>query len=201
MGVGHSAHDAAEEGRSNRHPRTRRPGTKLHLHFPKVAIHLGIVPFAALALQIVVVDAPTGLGDTARRSILVLSYVLLLGFVLANLHWRGLIVIGAGLFLNFLAIISNGGLMPISPDTLERSGLPQEEVSAGEWVPHSKDVLLTREETNLWPLSDILVWKNPTGVNAFSVGDLVIGAGLLVTLGEVLLPSVRRVSADGPSAT
>ena len=164
-------------------------------------IHFGIVPLVAVLLQVLVVDAPMGLGDTLRRSLLVFSYGLLLGFVVANLHWRGLLVIGAGLFLNFLAIVTNGGLMPISPDTLERSGLPREEVSLGEWVPDSKDVLLEPEDTHLRFLSDTFVWKNPTGVNAFSVGDLIIAAGLVVALGELVLPRSPKTEGRRPSAT
>ncbi len=166
-----------------------------------MGIHFGIVPLVAVLLQILVVDAPMGLGDTARRSLLVFSYVLLLGFVLANLHWRGLLVIGAGLLLNFLAIATNGGLMPISPHALERSGLPRGEVATGQWVPDSKDVLLERGDTHLWFLSDVFVWKNPSGVNAFSAGDLIIGAGLVITVGELVLPRVQKTTGRRPSVT
>ena len=147
--------------------------------------------FIALGLQLLAVYAPLGPSDIPRRVLLVISYLLLLTFALANLRRPGLVIIGAGLLLNFLAIVSNGGLMPVSPDTTERAGA-SEELSLGEWVPRSKDVLLTREDTRLWFLTDILVWKNPA-VKAFSIGDVVIAAGLLVTLGELLLPRPRRV--------
>ena len=170
-------------------------------HFPKVAIRFGVVALIALGLQILVIYGPLAPGDALRRVVLVVSYVLLLGFVLANLRRPGLAVIGLGLLLNFLAIVSNGGAMPISPENLERSGLPQEEISLGDWVPNSKAVLLAPEDTNLRFLSDIFVWNNPTGVNAFSIGDVIIGAGLILTLGELFLPRVQRVSRDRPSLT
>ena len=170
-------------------------------YFPKVVIRFGVAALIAFVLQVVVVEAPLGLTEAARRTLLVASYVLLLGFVLLNLRRPGLAIIGLGLLLNFLAIVTNGGLMPISPQNLERSGLPKEEVSLGDWVPNSKDVLLARDDTNLWFLTDILVWKNPSGVNAFSVGDVIIGAGLVITLGELFLPRVQRVSRGRPSPT
>ena len=162
-----------------------------------MVIRFGIVALIALGLQLLVIFAPLGPGDLQRRVILVLSYLLLLGFILANLRRPGLVIIGAGLLLNFLAIVSNGGLMPVSPDTLERIDRLPEEASLGNWVPESKNVLLAREDTRLRFLTDALVWENPTRVNAFSVGDVVIAAGLVVTLGELFLPRLKRVRRSG----
>lgn len=169
-----------------------------------MVIRLGIVAFVALGLQLLVIFAPLGPGDLQRRALFVFSYLLLLGFILANLRRPGLVVIGAGLLLNFLAIVSNGGLMPVSPHTLERIDRLPEEASLGEWVSESKNVLLAREDTRLRFLTDSLVWENPARVNAFSVGDVVIAAGLVVTVGDLFLPRLRRIggpeqSSDYPS--
>ena len=41
-------------------------------------------------------------------------------------------------------------------------------------------------------LSDRLVVDNPVYVPILSIGDLVIGAGLVVTLGDLFLPRVQR---------
>ena len=166
-----------------------------------MVIHFGIVALAALGLQLFVIYAPLGSGDTLRRVVFVFSYLLLAGFVLANLRRPGLLVIGLGLLLNFLAIASNGGFMPVSPDTLERSGQRLTDISVGEWVPHSKDVLLARQDTHLSFLTDTLVLKNPFGLRVFSIGDVIIGAGLVITLGELFLPRVQRVSRDRASLT
>ena len=176
------------------------------LWFPMVVIRLGPLAFMGLALQLLAIFGPLGSNDIPRRILLVGSYPLLLVFVLANLRRPGLMLIGVGLLLNFVAIVSNGGLMPVSPDTLERIGQPPEELSLGEWVSGSKDVLLAREDTHLWFLTDTLTWKNPTAISAFSVGDLVIAVGLVVILGELFLPRLRRVrqpeqSSDSPSFT
>ncbi len=176
----------------------------VRLWFPKVVIRLGPLAFLALVLQLLAIFGPLGSSDIPRRVLLVSSYPLLLVFVLANLRRPGLVIIGAGLLLNFVAIASNGGLMPVSPDVVERIGPPPENISLGEWLPRSKDVLLAREDTRLWFLTDTLVWNNPTPINGFSVGDVVIAAGLVVILGELFLPRIRRVgrpdhSSDYPS--
>ncbi len=172
------------------------PPERIQRAIPKAFGRFGLVAFAALALQVLVIHGPLGAGDVQRRAIVIVSYVLLLVFVAFNWRHLGIAVIAVGLVLNFLAIASNGGLMPISPENLQRSGLPESQVSLGDWVPRSKDVLLARADTRLWFLSDILVWKNPTGVNVFSIGDVILGAGLVLTLGELFLPRVQRVSRD-----
>ena len=142
--------------------------------------------------------APLGDDDLPRRILIVSSYVLLIGFVLANLRRPGIAVLGLGLALNFIAITANGGLMPISPETAVDARIDVEGVSLGDWVPSSKDVLLAPEHTHLRFLSDILVWRNPTGVRAFSIGDLVLAAGLVLTLADLLLPRVARLPAGRP---
>ncbi len=172
------------------------------LYYPKFVIRFGGVAILALGLQLLVIYA--GLGDLAflRRVIFVVSYFLLVAFVAANWRRLGIAVIGLGLLLNLAAIVSNGGLMPVTPETLERAGLSERiaELEEGAPIPLSKDILLERGDTRLRALTDILVWNNPTGVNAFSIGDLIIGAGLVVTLGELLLPRLKRVSGQERSS-
>lgn len=162
-------------------------------------MRLGAVAVCALGLQLLVVFAGFGALGDARRGLFVLSYLLLIVFVLANLRRPGIAVIGIGLVLNFLAIVSNGGLMPVTPEALDRVGPPPTDIELGDPVPLTKDVLLAREDTRLWPLTDTLTWENPTNIQVFSVGDLFVGAGLALTLAELLLPRLRRVPPDKPS--
>jgi len=164
-----------------------------------MATRLGVLAVSALGLQLLVIFAGLGELSDVRRGLFVFSYLLLIVFVLANLRRPGIAVIGVGLALNFLAIVSNGGLMPVTPEALDRVGPPPTEIELGEPVPLTKDVLLVREDTRLWPLTDILTWENPTNIHLFSVGDLFIAAGLALTLAELLLPRLRRVPPDSPS--
>ena len=155
-----------------------------------------------MGLQIIVIYTAVGQADPAPRLLILLSYVALLLFVLANRRHLGISIIGIGLLLNFLAIAANGGLMPVSPETLERAGLAHRlpELETGEPVPKTKDILLEKGDTRLWFLSDILALDNPLGVRAFSVGDTVIGAGLAVTLAQLVLPRPKGLPAGDERA-
>ncbi len=170
---------------------------KRRLYFPKVMIHLGIVAPVALALQLLAIKAPLG-DDLPRRILIVASYALLLVFVASNIRRPGLLVIGLGLCLNLLPIVVHGGLMPITPETILRTGTLPEGVFPGDWLTGSKDVLLAREDVHLWFLTDRLVWADVSSVfRAFSVGDVVIIAGLVATLADLFMPRLRRASEQG----
>ena len=157
----------------------------------------------ALAAQLVVIYA--GFGDAAvlRRFIFPSSYVLLLAFVVLNRRRIGFLVIGAGMLLNFLAIVSNGGLMPVTPANAEKAGMGYkiEGVELGEAIPRSKNVLLEESDIHLRWLSDRFTWISDSPFAVFSIGDLVIAAGLVVLLLELLLPALQRSPPDRASPT
>lgn len=171
------------------------------LYFPKVVIHFGAGALLALLLQLLAIFGPFGGADLPRRILLIASYVVLLAFVVVNLRRPGLAVLGVGLLLNFAVIVANGGRMPITPETFRRTEDLPADIAVGDWIPHSKDTLLDREDVRLWDLSDRLVWPNVAGtVRAFSPGDLIIGLGLVITLGELFLPRLQRAPAGGPES-
>ena len=82
------------------------------------------------------------------------------------------------MLLNFAAIVSNGGLMPVSPSNMEKTGMGYklEELALGDAVPRSKNVLLEESDTNLRWLSDRFTWLSDSPFSVFSVGDIVIAA-------------------------
>ena len=166
---------------------------------PRVSIRSGWLAVVALIAQLIVIYVGFGDLSVIRRFIFPSTYVLLLAFVVLNRRYVGFLVIGAGMLLNFLAIVSNGGLMPVAPEHLSQSQLA--EVEPGDAVPNSKDVLLEKDDTHLRWLSDRLEWDSGTKLQVFSVGDAIIGAGLVVLLLEFLAPRVRRVSPDRTSPT
>ena len=157
----------------------------------------------ALAAQLVVMYA--GFGDAAvlRRFIFPSTYVLLLAFVILNRRRIGFLVIGVGMLLNFLAIVSNGGLMPVTPANVEKAGMGSkiEGVELGEAIPRSMNVLLEESDTNLQWLSDRFTWGSPGPFSVFSIGDVIIAAGLIVVLVELLLPALQRSPPDQTSPT
>ena len=174
------------------------------LVFPKFEIRFGWLALVAVAAQLIVIYVDFGGAEKLRRFVFPVSYVLLLAFIILNRRRVGFLVIGAGVLLNFLAIVTNGGLMPISPANMEKAGLGDElaKLELGDAVPFNKNVLLDESDTNLQWLTDRFTWDSPGPFPVFSIGDVIIGAGLVVVLVELVLPLIARgASRDRPSLT
>jgi hypothetical protein len=176
---------------------------KLRLHFPKVEIRWGVLALFALAMQGIAIFIPLGLDDIPKRLLFVLSYLLLILFIVMNLPRPGFIIIGVGVLLNVLPIVTNGGLMPVTAENLAKVDLSHriEGKHEGDAIPYSKNVLKAREDINFYDLSDRLTWDNPVFFRLFSIGDLVIAAGMVVMLGDLFLPRPQRVNRDAASVT
>jgi hypothetical protein len=149
----------------------------------------------ALAMQYPLLRTPYGPTQQmgVQQALFLLSHLLLLVFVWRNRRLAGIQIVGLGILCNLLVILANGGFMPIAPETLVRINPAttlgiNPGTSFGLWQPgfhygFSKDVILLRGATNLWALSDILVIPRPfPWPTAFSLGDLLIAAGIVVLL-------------------
>jgi hypothetical protein len=160
---------------------------KSGLHIPDFRL-IWLVP-AAFLLQALAFYLP-GFGRSIPIQLvsflLVTSQTLLLIFSGVNLRLSGFWLLGLGLLLNLLVIVLNGGLMPISPETVMRL-MPN--ATPGSWATGArlgvtKDLVLPEAKTIFAFLSDRFIlpnWFNreSTGnaVAAFSVGDVVISLG------------------------
>ena len=152
----------------------------------------------ALALQVPLLRAP--LGPTQQvviaQALFLVSHLLLLTFVWLNRRLVGIQIVGFGVFCNLLVILTNGGFMPIAPQTLVHinPGSTLDQWPIGYHYGNSKDVILLQHDTVLWVLSDILVLPPPfPWPAAFSVGDVLIALGIVVLLqGPVHLPVPGR---------
>ena len=148
-------------------------------------------PWLALlgfGLQLYMIYSPTDMAQdflSLRTLALIGSYIILLVLIWLNRRLMGMLVIGLGLALNLAVMIANGGYMPITPDAVKAIGFEYQLESAeiGSRLQDSKDVLLPREQTNLWILSDIFILPPPFPIpSVFSAGDvfLAIGAFILI---------------------
>ncbi|NWF62818.1 MAG: DUF5317 domain-containing protein [Chloroflexi bacterium] len=110
---------------------------------------------------------------------IIASQLILLAFAFLNRSQRGMKVLLAGAAMNFLVMASNGGYMPISPQTASRL-FPQ--LNMQDYPPGTlfgaKDVLLPPELTRFEWLADRFLppaWLPYQA--AFSAGDVFIAIG------------------------
>jgi hypothetical protein len=164
-------------------------------------------PWLALlgfGLQIFIIYSPTEMAQGLfgiRTLTLIGSYAILLAFVWINRRLAGMLVIGLGLALNLTVMLANGGYMPITPDAVKaiRPDYQLESVEMGARLKDTKDILLPREETNLWFLADIFVLPPPFPIpSVFSPGDVVLAIGAFILILKTLhTGEVRPAEAGG----
>ncbi|MBX6377744.1 MAG: DUF5317 domain-containing protein, partial [Clostridia bacterium] len=119
------------------------------------------------------------------------SYVCLFAALAANRHLPGIAWIGAGTLANFLAIVLNGGRMPVSARAMELTG----QAHLVSYLRDRGDLVhsLLHDGTVLPILADVLVLPHPfPRPTVFSLGDLLILVGVFVLVLGVMRP--RRVS-------
>ena len=158
------------------------------------------LPLFLFAAQTAAVIFPLRDGEELWRLgplVVVGTYAALIAFVLLNRHLPGARLLLLGAALNLAVITANSGYMPVSRESLERAGHEGLIVARGDalYVQGSKDIVLDRSETHLWPLSDVFVI--PQGVplaGSFSLGDVVIALGGFLLINQALM-------GIGPSAT
>lgn len=140
-----------------------------------------------LALQVGVdVTAAQGLvGGAVSGVVLVLSQVLVVGWVVANRYRAGMPLILLGLLMNLVVIAANGA-MPVDPDAVSAAGGPTPVIALG------KHETLT-DASRLAFLADI--FAIPLLRTVVSAGDVVLAAGLIPLAHDLMTyrpPHVRR---------
>ena len=142
--------------------------------------------------------------DELVAIVLVSSQALLLVFAYFNRDKPGFTALGLGVALNLMVITLNGGLMPISPETVTRlvPDAPPDVWQIGQRLGNSKDVILPVAVTRLSWLSDrfLLPTWLPYRV-AFSLGDAFIAGGSFWLLWKSAGPVAHhgRTGEDRPT--
>jgi hypothetical protein len=144
------------------------------------------LPLVGFGLQVFLVMFPPAGWEgvlTLAPVVVGLSYLTLLAFLLINRLIPGAKLLLIGALLNFAVMLANGGRMPVTAESLQRSGHGDRVVAFQDvlLVRGSKDVVLDQGETKLWFLSDIFGIPERFPFSAsYSIGDVFIGAGALV---------------------
>jgi hypothetical protein len=142
----------------------------------------------ALGAQVVIVSIVPGSFDGLHAPVHIATYGLLGAFLWCNRRLPGLVFVAAGCAANAAAIIANGGVMPATAGALAAAGMPAEktgefansavvESSALSWLG---DVFAVPAS---WPLS-----------NVFSIGDVLVAAGLTIALAMLSGSRLGRIS-------
>ena len=141
-----------------------------------------------LAIQLVLFsDSVTGWIGATGVPIYVLSTVAVAAAVAANFRIGGMPIVLAGAACNLAAIVSNGGYMPASAAALEaighvdRAGYSNSATLANPALPWLTDIFAMPP----WLPS----------ANVFSVGDILIGLGVVVVIAAAMKAPLRGRNA------
>src|SRR6478735_3161948 len=91
-------------------------------HLSDVKIHAVLLLFCGLALQVVITVAVPDGPAWVDPSVHVLSYLLVLAFLVRNIALPAIWIVALGGFLNFVVIVANGGVMPATSRALAALG-------------------------------------------------------------------------------
>jgi Family of unknown function (DUF5317) len=136
--------------------------------------------FAAIVLQVAAFPSgvfPWQTPSSLARPLWLASYALLIVMLVRNARLRGTPILALGLLSNLVAIVANGGLMPVRPAALAAADRA--------YSLHNNSIQLVRP--HLAALVDRYAVPHwiPLG-NVYSVGDLLIAAGISITVASAM---------------
>jgi MFS family permease len=134
--------------------------------------------FAALAIQVGIYTSLSARVPAAWDAPLhVLSYLLLVGFLLLNVRVPAFWLVGFGLLSNVAVIFTNGGRMPVSAEAWQAAG---NSLSAFNSEGISDNNVLATADTHLRWLSDIFAVPAQVPLaSVLSIGDVMVVIGMV----------------------
>jgi hypothetical protein len=141
--------------------------------------------FAAILLQLIAFPSdvlPWTMPSSVARVLWLVSYALLIWMLHLNIRLRGTPLVAAGLFCNLIAIVANGGLMPVRGSALAAAGR--------DYSTHNNSIQLGHP--HIAALIDR--WAVPGWIpfaNVYSVGDVLIALGTVVVIVVAMRPRLH----------
>ncbi len=163
-------------------------------HITKYEVKLKSLFFAYLIVQLALVFFGNKLTETIGNYtmfVYLLSYLLLFGFLLRNIERPEMMIILAGVFLNFTVTFINGGKMPLSLDAAAMAGLAE---NGNVFLQKMSAIsMVMGTSTKLKILCDIIPMPSfyPLSV-VISVGDLILFVGLFLAIQKMLVRETMK---------
>jgi len=152
--------------------------------------------FVAIGLQLVAFPSPIFPVELPQGMSTVLSvgsYGCLVAVTALNVRLRGMAVAGVGMLSNLAAIVANGGHMPALPEAIRKAGLAHQGVYNNSVADASPRLAWLVDR---WAAPDWVLWGN-----VFSVGDVLLAAGVVVLVSAAMGAGIRgRSPATEPAA-
>jgi hypothetical protein len=143
--------------------------------------------FAGVVLQIASTFGERTSAHWLPLALVLASFACVGGFAALNFNLPGMTLIAAGALCNLIVISVNGG-MPVSLTAIERAGLDDPFGSGAKGAHHA----LTSSD-HLRFLADVIPVR--VMANVISVGDILIWAGLLLLIAQLMVgPKGKRLA-------
>jgi MFS family permease len=134
--------------------------------------------------------------QTLRLPLFGLSFGLLLSGLWVNRSNPGLSLAFVGILLNTIAVVANGGYMPIWRPALVQAGFAPDAIFSPFHIIPTSDALNAAFLLRAGPLGDILPIPLPFIRNVASIGDLFLSAGLGFFLFATVLRSPAQAAEE-----
>src|SRR6478672_735022 len=135
-------------------------------------------------------------AETFRLPLFASSFGLLLGGLWVNRHQPGLSLALIGILLNAIAVVVNGGHMPIWRPSLIAAGFDPSAIFSQFHVILASDTLNADFLLHAGPIGDVIPIPLPLVRNVASIGDLFLTAGLGFFLFATVLRSPEQAQAE-----
>jgi hypothetical protein len=154
-----------------------------------IRLRAGWIIGTALVVQIVLFSPVGDVIDGLAPAVYVASTAAVLVALVVNRSIPGLLIVAVGAASNLAAILANGGYMPAAAGALAALGHAQ---AAG----YSNSIVLTNPAIE--PLTDVYALPSWLPLaNVFSVGDALIGLGIVVTIAVAMRRGRASTPTDG----